>query len=319
MSKGNKIFDTNLKEDRVGISRKMNNGQIATIIDYKKASDITIVFEDGTVCNNKSYYSFIEGEVSNPNFINPRLGEKIFYKKCNQYCEIINYRIADDIDIQFEDGTIIKNASYSGFKREAYINKNCKSINNKYEYYVGQGRYNMTYNKEITIAFKGMFERCYKEKSNNINLTYVGCDVSEEWLNFQNFAKWYEDNFWTDEEKLYIDKDILFKGNKTYGENTCSLVTLKINNLFIKSNRARNGLIGTFLNPKGRYVAQCNYGCKTNRNIGTFDTEIEAFNAYKEVKERYIKQIADEYKNKYPNFPNKLYEAMYSYKVEITD
>ena len=34
------------------------------------------------------------------------------------------------------------------------------------------------------------------------------------------------------------------------------------------------------------------------------------------AKEKYIKEVADEYKDK---IPQKLYEALYAYKVEITD
>ena len=45
----------------------------------------------------------------------------------------------------------------------------------------------------------------------------------------------------------------------------------------------------------------------------------EAFKLYKNSKENNIKQVADQYKQKYPNFPQKLYDAMYSYEVEITD
>ena len=51
-------------------------------------------------------------------------------------------------------------------------------------------------------------------------------------------------------------------------------------------------------------------------HLGFFDTIEEAFNTYKIEKEKYIKQIADEYKNR---IPKKLYKAMYNYKVEITD
>ena len=50
--------------------------------------------------------------------------------------------------------------------------------------------------------------------------------------------------------------------------------------------------------------------------MGSFDSEEEAFYAYKEFKEQYIKQVADEYKDK---IPKKLYDAMYKYEVEITD
>ena len=46
------------------------------------------------------------------------------------------------------------------------------------------------------------------------------------------------------------------------------------------------------------------------------DLSEEAFKSYKTFKEKYIKQVADEYKDK---IPKKLYDAMYRYEVEITD
>ena len=52
---------------------------------------------------------------------------------------------------------------------------------------------------------------------------------------------------------------------------------------------------------------------------GSFDNSKDAFDCYKYNKEKIIKQVADEYKLKYPNFPQKLYDAMYKYEVEITD
>jgi hypothetical protein len=47
-----------------------------------------------------------------------------------------------------------------------------------------------------------------------------------------------------------------------------------------------------------------------------YDTPEEAFHAYKTAKEAYIKQVADEYKDK---IPKKLYDALYAYTIEITD
>ena len=69
---------------------------------------------------------------------------------------------------------------------------------------------------------------------------------------------------------------------------------------------------------KGRsnkYASHFN-SCNKLINLGTFPTIEEAFDAYKIAKEKEIKRIADEYKDK---IPQKLYDAMYSYKVEITD
>lgn len=50
--------------------------------------------------------------------------------------------------------------------------------------------------------------------------------------------------------------------------------------------------------------------------VGVYGTPEQAFQAYKKFKESYIKQVADEYKDK---IPEKLYEALYKYEVEIDD
>ena len=51
----------------------------------------------------------------------------------------------------------------------------------------------------------------------------------------------------------------------------------------------------------------------------TQNTPEEAFHAYKTEKEKYIKEIANYYKEKYDNFPIVAYNALCDYKVEITD
>ena len=65
----------------------------------------------------------------------------------------------------------------------------------------------------------------------------MDCSVYEGWHNFQNFAKWYEDNYYEiEEEQMHLDKDILVKGNKVYSPDTCVFVPETINGLFVKSN-----------------------------------------------------------------------------------
>lgn len=63
------------------------------------------------------------------------------------------------------------------------------------------------------------------------------------------------------------------------------------------------------------YMSQCNDG-GTVQHLGIYDTPNEAFNVYKEFKEKLIKQVADEYKGL---IPKELYEAMYEYEVDIND
>jgi hypothetical protein len=167
-----------------------------------------------------------------------------------------------------------------------------------------------------------MITRCYNQNQRYINPTYEDCTVCDEWHNFQNFAQWYKDNYYTIEnERMELDKDILIKNNKIYSPETCIFVPKFINILFVKGNKTRGQLpIGTSYGYKNNYIiASCGIvenGKRKQKNIGDFKNPEEAFKAYKTFKENYIKQIADQYKDK---IPQKLYEAMYKYEVEITD
>ena len=50
--------------------------------------------------------------------------------------------------------------------------------------------------------------------------------------------------------------------------------------------------------------------------MGLYDTPEKAFEVYKQFKEQNIKQVADYYKDL---IPEKLYQVLYEYQVEITD
>jgi hypothetical protein len=161
-----------------------------------------------------------------------------------------------------------------------------------------------------------MINRCYNPYYINKELSYIDCYVCEEWHNFQNFAKWYEENYYEIEgEKMCLDKDILIKNNKVYSPDACIFVPERINQLFIKNKDYRNGYpIGVVPSTNGKYAGQVNYMDRTIKK--EFETIEEAFTFYKINKEQIIKQVADEYKDL---IPEKLYEAMYNYQVEIND
>ena len=113
----------------------------------------------------------------------------------------------------------------------------------------------------------------------------------------------------------HLDKDILIKGNKIYSPETCCFVPQEVNILFIKNSKRREGLpIGVY-KQKNSFVAHLSKG-KEQIYLGSFSTIEECFQAYKIAKEEYIKEMADKWK---PLIHLKVYEAMYNYKVEITD
>lgn len=174
--------------------------------------------------------------------------------------------------------------------------------------YLGIGNFQPKTHNEIYIKWKSMLRRCYS-KANYLK-SYNNCYVSEDWLNFQNFALWCINNNFNN--NYHLDKDILIKGNKIYSADTCSFVPKEINLLFLKSQQKR----GEF--PIGVSKNLVGFRATLNSKIflGNFQTAQEAFEKYKFEKEKYIKEIANLWKDK---ISEKVYLAMINYRVEITD
>lgn len=232
---------------------------------------------------------------------------------------IINYRGAQNIDVYFPDyNWIYYNAAYKEFKN-GHIK--CPFEPRFYGVgYLGVGKYIVSEKGIETrsfITWCGMLQRCYSEDSLIKRPTYNECYVCDEWLNYQNFAEWYENNYYECGcERMTLDKDILYKGNKMYSPETCVFTPIKINNLFTKCNKTRGDLPIGVTRDKNKYSVNCHDGYGNTKKVGRFDTAEQAFNAYKEYKENVIKTIADDYRDYIPYI---LYKALYDYKVDYYD
>ena len=249
-------------------------------------------------------------------FINRKAEQK--YNKYGTLMKIVEYNNACDIWVEFQDEHKEKvHTEYKHFKSGCVKNPYDKTVYNIG--YLGKGEYEPKTNKRIYNIWKHMLRRCYDPYYINKQPTYIDCYVCVEWHNFQNFAKWYEENVYEcNNEEMHLDKDILIKGNKIYSPETCIFVPREINNLFTKRQNYRGDcVIGVYYNKKENcYITHCNFNIGKPKHLGSFKTEKEAFLSYKQAKENYIKQVADEYKDL---IPTKLYDALYKYKVEIND
>lgn len=164
--------------------------------------------------------------------------------------------------------------------------------------------------------YKDMLLRCevggkYQAKYH----AYIGCTSSFE--SYQHFAEWCNTQIGYGEPTYELDKDILVKNNKVYGADTCVFVPRYINAM-VKTNKSRRGdcPIGvTYDKERNKYAARLSTraGCKA---LGRYETIESAFDAYKNAKEFYVKQVATQWRDK---IDPRAYEALMNFKVEITD
>lgn len=236
--------------------------------------------------------------------------------------KIIEYKNANNIWVEFQDKHKAKVCTtYNNFKKGEI--KNPYHPNVYGVGYYGQGKYKSSINGKPTKVYnhwRDMLRRCYDPYYLNKEPTYIDCYVCEEWHNFQNFSEWFYKHYYEiPNERIELDKDILFKGNKIYSPETCILVPQRINTLFIKQQGKRGDLpIGVNYHKRDKILMVKCYTLEKREYLGSFplNKPFQAFTCYKNFKENYIKQVADEYKDL---IPKKLYEALYKYEVEIND
>jgi len=209
-----------------------------------------------------------------------------------------------------EEKYYCQRCSHILFRENKYIKTACTGI----------GKYKPLDNGIITIQYNtwnSMLHRCYDAKYHLRQPTYIGCTVCEEWLNFQTFGKWYDENCYNiDGKHAHLDKDILIRGNKIYSPSTCVFVPQNINNLLTKSFNRRGLLPIGVITQNNQYGASCRDGSGVRIHLGLHDTPEKAFKAYKDYKEKLMKDIAVKYRGL---IPENIYDALIKYKVEITD
>lgn len=177
---------------------------------------------------------------------------------------------------------------------------------------IGYGKYSRKTHTVFYDLWNGMIGRCYDKKELNRRPTYSDCSVDEYFLNFQNFAKWCDDNYIIG---FRIDKDILFKGNRVYSAKTCCFVPVEINGLFVLCNKNRGKYpLSVSKTEYGKFISNSN--SLSIGYLGTYDCPIDAFNAYKIAKENRIKVLANKFKDK---ITPECYNALMNWTIDIND
>ena len=178
-------------------------------------------------------------------------------------------------------------------------------------------KYPTTDNRKSTkhyILWKSMLERCYGNNNHKPSVSYKSCSVTDDFKSYTYFYEWCNEQVGF-KDGFNLDKDLLCKGNKVYSESACVFLPKEIN-LALSTKKSQRGesLIGVRKTKTG-YQSRCNIHSK-NYSLGVYATEIEAFNAYKQAKESYLKELATKWKDK---IDTRAYNALMEYQVEITD
>lgn len=106
-----------------GMVNMMSNGMQATIIAARSVCDIDVEFEDGSIAKNKALSSFKTGNICHPSKKQGRKGETRMMNNGMQ-ATIIAYRSSRDVDIRFEDNTVVLNKDYHAFEKGNVRNPN---------------------------------------------------------------------------------------------------------------------------------------------------------------------------------------------------
>ena len=211
---------------------------------------------------------------------------------------IIKNISCDKVLIQFQDQHKCEKEIY-------WMNFKSGNVKNPYDVsvlgkgYVGDGKY-LTRNSKgkRTVEYSvwtSMMDRCYGKRERYP--AYIDCEVCEEWLNYQNFAKWYKENYYPlGTERMHLDKDILVKGNRLYSPETCLIIPQRVNMIFMTKEK---GVDADLPNAIKRSVKGYN-SSYIGKYLGNFKTLDEAIKKHDTAKREHVKQLIKEYGDKLP-------------------
>ena len=243
---------------------------------------------------------------------------KVYKSKSSGDFKIVKYSDSGHVEIQFLN---------TGYETVAHLGniKNGK-VKDRYlpsvysvgivgvKYPISEGGVNT---KEY-VLWKNMLERCYSGIYKKKHPTYIGCEVSDNFKSYTYFYEWCHKQIGFGNKDWHLDKDLLVKGNKVYSEDSCVFIPKEINLVLTKRTASRGEhLIGVHWHSKSKvFVAQVNKNKGNQERLGLFNTELDAFNAYKKAKEAFVKEQANKWKSQ---IDDRAYNALMKYEVNIDD
>ena len=243
---------------------------------------------------------------------------KVYKSKSSGDFKVLKYNDAKDVEIQFINTGFEAVVELGSIRKGEVKDSYSPSV---YGIGVLGTKYPSTINGVLTkeyVLWRGMLKRCYSDVYKKRYPTYEGCKVSNKFKNYEYFYEWCHKQIGFDVKGWHLDKDLLIKGNKVYSEDSCIFIPSEINLLLVKNTASRGEhLIGVYWHNKRKaFEARVRKNKGKSEYLGLFKTELEAYNAYKTAKEAFVKEQANDWKDR---IDPRAYEALMKYTVEITD
>lgn len=164
--------------------------------------------------------------------------------------------------------------------------------------------------REYTLWYN-MIRRCVPGgEVQQKNTSYLGCTIHQDFIHFQDFAEWCQNQIGFD-KKWVLDKDIIIQGNKVYGPETCCFVPESINKMLTHKKKNCGDLPTGVFKGTSNFCAQVTINSKVI-HLGSFTDPISAHNAYKRAKQSAIRTKAEEFKDV---LDSTVYNALLKYEI----
>lgn len=172
-------------------------------------------------------------------------------------------------------------------------------------------------------AWERMLSDCFGSNSKKEKPT-----ICDEWLDYWKFKEWWDENYFEFEgARMCFTKNIMNFETNRYSPELCAIVpyfltvTLRTRRTNVeRANKGRNGeeIPSNFMYVDGAQGGKYSAFLQTELErlyVGNADTLEELIEPYKILKENYIHELAEKYKD---IFPKPLYDRLstYEWKVE---
>lgn len=261
----------------------------------------------------KGCYQYMLSKLSIPELTHRNEG-LVFKSTKHGYVLTIKHHHHNSCDFIFLNTGSYQNSNMGGIRKGLVKDKTAPTLLNIGV--VGNGfRGKGSLGKLTYQLWSEMLRRCYDNNFLQSNPTYVGCEVSDNFKQYEYFHNWCLNQVGFSVKGFALDKDILYCGNKTYSEHNCVFIPQQLNNIAIRESKLRGEYpIGVSWSKQHRKFESYITRHGKRKHLGLFSNAQDAFMVYKKAKEDYLKELSVIWKDQ---IDSRVCEVLNSWEVTV--